>query len=74
MHHLRGLRDECTKDTGRNAEIVAAYMDGTMTHAVCPLVEQEMAQEPGELQPEEAVVMALLQQRLKCADEVLATA
>ena len=49
-------------------EIIAAYMDGITTHAVRELVEQEMAQGLSELPPEEAAVMALLQQRLKRND------
>lgn len=50
-------------------EIIAAYMDGTTTHAMRELLEQEMAQRLSDLAPEEAAVMALLQQRLKRADE-----
>ena len=50
-------------------EIIAAYMDGTTTHAVRELVEQEMAQGLSDLRPEEAAVMALLQQRLKRSDD-----
>jgi DNA topoisomerase-1 len=46
-------------------EIIDAYMEGTTTHAVRELVEQEMAQGLSDLSPEEAAVMALLQQRLK---------
>ncbi len=55
-------------------EIIAAYMDGTTTHAVREMVEQEMAQGLSELPPEEAAVMALFQQRLKRADDEPATA
>jgi DNA topoisomerase I len=55
-------------------EIIAAYMDGTTTHAVRELVEQEMEQGLSELPPEEAAVMALLQQRLKRDDDQTATA
>ena len=55
-------------------EIIAAYMDGTTTHAVRELVEQEMAQGLSDLSPEEAAVLALLQQRLKRADDAAATA
>jgi DNA topoisomerase I len=46
-------------------EIIEAYMEGTTTHAVRELVEQEMAHGLSDLSPEEAAVMALLQQRLK---------
>ena len=55
-------------------EIIAAYMDGTTTHAVRELVEQEMAQGLSDLSPEEAAVLALLQQRLRRADDAAATA
>jgi DNA topoisomerase I len=55
-------------------EIIAAYLDGTTTHAVRELVEQEMAQGLSDLPPEEAAVLALLQQRLKRADDEAATA
>jgi DNA topoisomerase IB len=54
-------------------EIIAAYMDGTTTHAVRALVEQEMARGLSELPPEEAAVMALLQQRLKCTEKHVAS-
>jgi hypothetical protein len=48
-------------------------MDGTTTHAVRALVEQEMARGLSELPPEEAAVMALLQQRLKCTEKHVAS-
>jgi DNA topoisomerase-1 len=50
-------------------EIIAAYMEGTTIHTVRELVRQEMAQDLGGLPPEEAAVMALLQQRLKQEEE-----
>jgi DNA topoisomerase I len=46
-------------------EIIDAYMEGTTTHAVRELVEQEIVQGLSDLSPEEAAVMTLLQQRLK---------
>ncbi|HEX6506082.1 MAG TPA: DNA topoisomerase IB [Chloroflexota bacterium] len=50
-------------------EIIAAYMEGITIRTVRERAEQEMAQGPHELSPDEAAVMALLQQRLKRDEE-----
>ena len=45
-------------------EIIDAYLDGSMLETLKQVAEQEMAETLGELPPEEAAVLALLQQRL----------
>ncbi len=44
--------------------IIASYMDGTMAAVYKQKVERELAEELADLDPEEAAVMVLLQQRL----------
>ncbi len=50
-------------------EVITAYLSGQTVHTVRGLLEQEMAESLADLQPEEAAVMALLQQRLAHADQ-----
>jgi DNA topoisomerase-1 len=45
-------------------EIIDAYLDGTMLESLKQIAEQEMSATLGELRPEEATVLGLLQQRL----------
>jgi DNA topoisomerase-1 len=45
-------------------EIIQSYMDGTMLQTLRTRAEREMSDSLGELRPEEAAVLALLQQRL----------
>jgi DNA topoisomerase-1 len=45
-------------------EVIESYMDGTMLETLKQIAEQEMAETLGELRPEEAAVLGLLQQRL----------
>lgn len=45
-------------------EIIDSYMDGTMLETLKQVAEQEIAETLSELQPEEAAVLTLLQQRL----------
>lgn len=45
--------------------ILDAYLDGSLVHTLRRRVEKEMVESLGELRPEEAAVLALLQQRLK---------
>lgn len=71
--HLGNTPSVCRK-CYVHPEIIAAYMDGTTTHTVRERVEQEIAQGLSELPPEEAAVMALLQQRLKRTEVQAASA
>lgn len=48
--------------------VIDAYLDGTLAHTLEQRVEQEMAETLDELRPEEAAVMAFLQQRLARAE------
>ncbi len=50
-------------------EVIEAYMSGQTVHTVRGMLEHEMAESLADLQPEEAAVMALLQQRLALADQ-----
>jgi DNA topoisomerase-1 len=45
-------------------EILQSYMDGTMLQTLRTRAEREMSDSLGELRPEEAAILALLQQRL----------
>ncbi|WP_422931632.1 DNA topoisomerase IB [Singulisphaera sp. PoT] len=45
-------------------EVIDAYLDGTMLESLRQITEQEIKEGLSELRPEEAAVMALLQQRL----------
>ena len=45
-------------------EIIQSYMDGTMLQTLRTRAEREMSGSLGELRPEEAAILALLQQRL----------
>ncbi len=45
-------------------EIINAYLDGSMLETLKQIAEQEMAESLADLEPEEAAVLALLQQRL----------
>jgi DNA topoisomerase-1 len=45
-------------------EVISAYMSGATIHTVRELVEQEVAENLHELDPEEAAVMVLLRERL----------
>ena len=45
-------------------EIIDAYLDGSMLETLKQVAEQEMAESLADLPPEEAAVLALLQQRL----------
>ena len=45
-------------------EIIQSYMDGTMLETLRTRAEREMSDSLGELRPEEAAILALLQQRL----------
>lgn len=45
-------------------EIIDAYLDGSMLETLKQLADQEMSESLGELRPEEAAVLGLLQQRL----------
>lgn len=45
-------------------EIIQSYMDGTMLETLKTRAEQEMSDSLDELRPEEAAILALLQQRL----------
>jgi DNA topoisomerase-1 len=47
--------------------IIASYLDGTMLHAMRVRTEQALSGDLHSLQPEEAAVIALLQQRLQAA-------
>ena len=49
--------------------VIEAYMDGSTIHTVKEMIEQEMTQSLGDLRPEEAAVLALLQQRLEREEE-----
>ena len=42
-----------------------AYLDGSLVHTLRKRVEKEMRGALGDLRPEEAAVLALLQERLK---------
>jgi DNA topoisomerase-1 len=44
--------------------VLDSYMDGSMIEGVLARAQQELAEELHELQPEEAAVLAMLQQRL----------
>jgi DNA topoisomerase-1 len=44
--------------------ILDAYLDGSMIHALQRRARQEMEESLGDLRPEEAAIMALLQNRL----------
>ncbi len=46
-------------------EVIESYLDGSMLRTLRQLAEQEIADGLGGLKPEEAAVVALLQQRLK---------
>jgi len=50
-------------------EVITAYLSGQTVHTVRGLLEQEIAESLADLRPEEAAVMALLQQRLAHADQ-----
>src|SRR6185437_15244130 len=45
--------------------VLDAYLDGSLIHTLRKKVEKEMVEALGELRPEEAAVLAVLQQRLK---------
>jgi DNA topoisomerase-1 len=45
-------------------EIIDSYLDGSMLNTLKQIAEQEMAENLDDLRPEEAAVLALLQQRL----------
>ena len=45
-------------------EIIQSYMDGTMLETLRTRAEREMSDSLDELRPEEAAILALLQQRL----------
>ena len=45
-------------------EIIQSYMDGTMLETLKTRAEREMSDSLDELRPEEAAILALLQQRL----------
>jgi DNA topoisomerase-1 len=47
--------------------VLDAYMDGTMLHALQVRAQEELANDMHALRPEEAAVLALLQQRLQAA-------
>jgi len=50
-------------------EILKAYLEGATLHTVKTEVEREMSESLADLGPEEAAVMALLQQRLRRDEE-----
>ena len=45
--------------------VIEAYLDGTIAEALLVRTEQELSEDLHVLQPEEAAVVALLQQRLQ---------
>jgi DNA topoisomerase-1 len=45
--------------------VLDAYLDGTMIEGLLASAEQALAEELHELEPEEAAVLAMLQQRLE---------
>jgi DNA topoisomerase-1 len=51
--------------------LLDSYLDGSMVEALRQRAEQEMRESIGELKPEEAAVMALLQNRLAREEQVL---
>jgi DNA topoisomerase-1 len=44
--------------------VLDSYMDGSMVEGLLARTEEELAEDLHELQPEEAAVLAMLQQRL----------
>src|SRR4029450_4873108 len=45
-------------------EIIDSYMDGSMLETLKQIADEEMSENLGDLRPEEAAVLGLLQQRL----------
>ena len=52
------------KCSGRGVLLIESYMDGTMLETLRTRAEREMSDSLDELRPEEAAILALLQQRL----------
>jgi DNA topoisomerase I len=53
--------------------VLDSYLDGSMIEPLRQRADQEMEESLGDLKPEEAAVMALLQNRLAREDEARAT-
>jgi DNA topoisomerase-1 len=49
--------------------VIAAYLDGTLLHTLSQRVRKELVQSLHKLSPEEAAVLAFLQERLKKEEE-----